>query len=319
MSDGLSVRGNHAYVVGGDHLSVIDISDPQAPVMESYLTDVFGRLSGAFGIFIRGDYAYVSTGYQAGSDRLTVIDISDPSAPRIISSVQDHTNLDGALHVYVSGNYAFVTAPHKNRMSVVDVADPQNPKVVGSVKDDSKLFAADGIWIAGNIAYVVSHHMQGPGIDYLNAIDVSDPRNPRIVGSLSSPYFRGGDQMAVQDNYAYVPGNANNEPTSGHSISVVDVSNKSSMKIVGHISDPEIIGSSCYTVVRGKYLYLTSSDRHRLTIVDVSNPVSPKVAVSIKDEAGLPHPLYVQLAGNYAYVTNDSVFSVIDVRSALKK
>ena len=312
-ADGLDIKDGYAFIVGGNHFTVVDISNPAAPFIARSMTDDQGRLDKAYGIDISGNYAYLAVGYSGESDRLTVVDISHPTQPRIVSSLADHANLDGALHIAVSGGYAYVSTPNSNGVSVVDVSNPAKPAVVGSVHDDIRLYAADGIWVQGRYVFVVSHHMSGPGVDYFSAIDVSDPKNPVLLDSIGESYFRGGDQMYIIGNYAYVPGNSNNEPSSGHSLSIVDVSNPNGLKVVGHVTDSELIGSSCYVVAAGKLAYLTSWDSKRLTVVDVSDPTSPRIIDSVRDEKYLSGPQYVQISGKYAYVTSSGVFTIINI------
>ncbi len=315
-ADGLFVQGKYAYAVGGANFFVIDVSNPSAPTLVATLTDA-ARMTHVYGIYVAGSYAYVATGYGGsqgvGDDRLTVIDISNPKSPSIVGSLQDHTNLYYALHVYVSGNYAYVSAPYNNQLTIVDISNPADPLYAGSVQDNTTLYRADGTWVQGRYAYVISHNFNGPGVDYLNAIDVSNPKKPFIVSSLSSTNFRGGDQMYVSGKYAYVPGNANNEPTSGHTMSVVDISNPSSMSIVGSYTSSTYVGSSCYVFGAGKYVYLTSADNNRLTVVDVSNPTSPQMVGSVQDNSYLAGAVFVQVAGKYAYVTTNGYLDIIDI------
>ncbi len=314
-ADGLFVQGKYAYAVGGNNFFVVDIANPKAPTLVATLTDA-ARMTHVYGIYVAGSYAYVATGYAGsqgvGDDRLTVVDISNPKSPIIVGSVQDHTNLYYALHVYVSGNYAYVSAPYSNQMTIIDISNPFDPVYVGSVQNSTTLYHADGTWVQGRYAYVISHNDSGPGVDYLNAIDVSNPRKPVIVSSISSSNFRGGDQMYVSGKYAYVPGNANNEPTSGHTLSVVDISNPASMQIVGSYTSSTYVGASCYVFGSGKYVYLSSMDNNRLTILDVSNPASPQMVGSIQDNTYLANALFVQMAGKYAYVTSNGYLNVID-------
>jgi hypothetical protein len=95
----VAVSGSYAYVVGGNSLYIINITNPQA------LT-VFGSLNLpdyaiALSIAISGNYAYVAD--ELGG--LRVIDISVPDAP---VEVGEFYTLGKAYGVALSGNYAYV-------------------------------------------------------------------------------------------------------------------------------------------------------------------------------------------------------------------
>lgn len=321
--DGLYIQDNHAYTVGSNSLYITDISRPNDPTLISTLTDPSShRLDDVFGIYVSGKYAYVTSGMgPSASDRLTVIDISNSKSPSIVGSLQDHTNLKSALHIYISGEYAYVSAPGDNRFSIIDISSPTNPQYVGSIKDNTYLYGADGVWVTGKYAYVISHHNygdgSGAGVDYLNAIDVSDPGHPTLVSSLGSTLFRGGDQMYISGQYAYVPSNAvvdflGNPASEGHSLSVVNISDPANMNIVGHVTDLEYIAQSAYVVVAGKYAYLTTFNTSRMTIVDISDPTAPTIVGSVQEGVQLNTALYIQLSGKYAYVASNSGLTVID-------
>ncbi|MHB9053185.1 MAG: LVIVD repeat-containing protein [Thermoleophilia bacterium] len=312
-ADGLYVDGNYAFIASGgsNSLSIIDISNPYAPVITSALTDPYGRLDRAWGVHVSGNFAYVVTGYSGTSDRLTVVDVSNRANPFIVGSLQDFINLDGALHIDVQGQYAYITAPFENRMTVVDISVPQGPRVVGSIRDDIRLYRADGISVNGTHAYVVSHQLDG-GTDrsYLNSIDISDPAHPTIASSLNSLYFRGGDQMAIAGNYLYIPGNLD------HTFSIVDISNPLSMNIVSHITSDAYIGQSCFVDVADKLAFMTSADNSRITVVDISDVTIPQIVGSLRDPINLSSALYVIAAGRFAYVTSPGgTFSVVEVTS----
>ncbi|MHB8859878.1 MAG: LVIVD repeat-containing protein [Thermoleophilia bacterium] len=310
-ADGLSIEGNYAYIASGgsNSLSIIDITDPLTPVMVSSLTDPSGRLDRAWGVHVSGSYAFVVTGFSGTSDRLTVVDISNRANPYIVGSLQDFVNLDGALHIDVQGQYAYITAPFDNRMTIVDISSPQGPHLVGSIKDDVKLYRADGISVSGSHAYVVSHQIDG-GSDksYLNSVDISDPANPMLADSLNSSYFRGGDQMAIVGNYLYVPGNLD------HTFTIVDVSSPLSMSIVSHITSDAYIGQSCFVDVADRLAFMTSANNSRVTVVDISDASLPQIVGSLQDLVNLSSALYVITAGHFAYVTSPGgTFSVIEV------
>lgn len=313
-ADGLDVDGGHAFVVSGfsNDMTVIDIADPASPRVAANLTDPLGRLDRPWGITVSGNRAYIAAGFAGDSDRLTVVDVSDPVHPFLTGSVQDHVRLDGALHVCVQGQYAYITAPQGNRVTIVDISDPARPRVTGSVRDDTLLYAVDGIAVSGNHAFVTSHQLDGgTNRSWVSAIDISDPTRPVIVGALNSRYFRGGDQMYISGRYMFVPGNLD------HTFSVIDISDPAAMRILSHVTDHAFIGQSCFIDSSGHYAFLTSADNDRLTVIDISDVYAPRIVGSLQDSAHLDSALYVIIAGGYAYVTSPTgTLSVIEVGGA---
>lgn len=75
---GITVVGNHAYMVGQFSFWVLDVSNPTSP----FLVSEIDLPDAAHGVDVDGPHAYV-TGYGSG---LQVIDISDPASPRVLGS-----------------------------------------------------------------------------------------------------------------------------------------------------------------------------------------------------------------------------------------
>ena len=60
-----------------------------------------------------------------------MIDISDPTNPSRRGSIDRWTGsleLDGAISVFVQGNYAYVAADADDGLQVIDISDPTNPR-----------------------------------------------------------------------------------------------------------------------------------------------------------------------------------------------
>jgi hypothetical protein len=92
----LALSGNILAAAGADGVTLIDVSDPQTPVVKGrYATEY------AEAVAAEGRYAYVAEGYRG----LTVLDISRPSHPSVASSCPDVF----AVGVAVQGDYALVT------------------------------------------------------------------------------------------------------------------------------------------------------------------------------------------------------------------
>ena len=191
-ANGVAITGDKAYVVDNDSgLQVIDISDPSNPAIIGSV-DTPGY---AYGVAVTGDKAYVA---DSGSG-LQVIDISDPTNPAIIGSVDTSIYVSG---VTIRGNKAYVV--NDGGLQIIDINDPSNPTIIGSVDTPSSAY---GMAVTGDRAYVVTSEYFKYKIDFesgLQVIDISNPSNPAIIGSVNTPGSAYG--VAVAGDKAYVTG-----------------------------------------------------------------------------------------------------------------
>jgi hypothetical protein len=103
------------------------------------------------------------------------------------------------------------------------------------------------------------------GSKSMQVIDVTEPANPKIVGSYrTNGRIRG---IAVRDKYAYIVNDR-------IGMEVVDISNPDSPKHVATCKIRKILPQNICIV--GNYAYLTAGKKG-LIIIDISNPESPEV------------------------------------------
>ena len=158
------VNGTMAYVAnGGAGLTVVDVSNPSAPVIKGS-ADTPGN---AWAVAVSGSLACVAD----VASGLQVIDVSHPMTPRILGSVDTPGN---AMDVAVSGSLAYVTDDDPGAgFQVVDLSNPRSPVILATL---DLLGIANGVAVSGGTAYVAD------GNDNLQVIDVSNPSSPMIIG-----------------------------------------------------------------------------------------------------------------------------------------
>ena len=211
------VAGEGRAVVGhaDGSLRVVDLADPAAP-REVGRLQLAGRRIWA--LALAGDLVWV-----ANDDWLRAVDVSSLSAPREIGAVKPRW---GATDVAVDGRYAYVTGPDSrrdsgfDRLHVVDIRNSARPLVVADVPADGwndGLAAANGIVAQGRLTLFSTPPGQPPqwagevpveedvndklmhggvvllaledsvaGTGSLRAIDVADPRRPRVLADLAA-------------------------------------------------------------------------------------------------------------------------------------
>lgn len=180
--------GDYAYIAdGGCGLRIIDLSDPAFPSV----VDTFDTTDFSTGVAVHEGHVYVADGLG-----LQVIDIGDPENPFFAGAVDVDGGHDPAP-VTIEGDYAYMKG--FNRLYIIDIGMPENPVMVGSIGGLSFDY--------GNIA-ASGHYLYVAGRQYgLQAIDISDPIRPLVVGSIETPFDSArAFQLAVQNNYVYLTG-----------------------------------------------------------------------------------------------------------------
>ena len=229
------VQGNYAYAVGNGALQIINITDKDNPTpagnIEHDGTNVL--LNYPTGAFVQGDYAYViaSDGIGDTDDTgyLQIINITDKDNPTPAGNIKhDRTIdvfLDGAIGIFVQGDYAYAVG---DSLQIINITDKDNPTAVGYMRDRR---LGGHIFVQGNYAYVVSDRNSGS----LQVIDISDPSDPTLVGNIDdhdSPSLNGASGVFVQGDYAYVISDGD-FPNHIGTLQVIELSNtyKSKVKI----------------------------------------------------------------------------------------
>ncbi|MBI2924511.1 MAG: hypothetical protein HYY24_02270 [Verrucomicrobia bacterium] len=262
----VAASGDYVYLADCDGLLVLDVSAAANPTRVSELDT--GGDAGA--IAVSGQYAYVAD-WKAG---LQVIDVANPSAPKRVSG---YGTAGWVRNVAVSGRYAYVAAPGDGDylegfpgegLVVLDVSDPATPQLVG--RYDSTGDATD-VTVAGNYAYLIDlepSFSEGGAGEGLVVIDISDPANPRRVGSYSHivpSQYGGPDTVAVAGHYVYVA-----DCSAG--LLVIDVSDPANPRRAGGYRTS---GCALGVAVAGTYALL-SDWNVGLLVLDISDPTNPQ-------------------------------------------
>ena len=231
VSDGL------AFVAGRDGLSILDVTDPTAPVQVGSLTS----LGWSSDVFISGRPAFV-----VGSGGLRVVDVADPSAPLEVGTLE----VFDANRVFISGDLAFVTGGSLEGLLDVDVSHPATLMRVGSLDiGDSGQHVA----VSGGLAFVAT-------ASGLSIVDVGDPSTPLEVGFLDIEDGIGG--VFVSGDWAYLRGSR---------VTVVDVSDPSNPVGAGYLGP---WGQALDAFVTGDLAFLANAGAG-LLILNVSDPRVP--------------------------------------------
>jgi hypothetical protein len=206
------------------------------------------------GVFSDGlNWAYVAdrdttNGTPAGVDEdgLRVIDIStDPTRPGITGNWTDLA-LGNVSRVFVSGDYAFLSA---DKLYIIDVSVKSTPNYIG----EYPLAAPRGAYAEGRYVYAVN-------ATSFVILDISIPASPILV--YYSPL---GDGQAVTGagGYAYIADGSGG-------LKIYDISTPGNASLQGsYIQDP------AYDIeILGDYAFL-AGDTSGVVMLDVSDPQNP--------------------------------------------
>jgi hypothetical protein len=295
-------------LAAGDFLQM-----PGAPAHAGAISDDgTTELNWAYGIYVAGNYAYVTAFWDDGVE---ILDISDPANPTHVGAISDNatTELAGARGIYVAGDYAYVASSDDSGVEVLDISDPANPTHVGAITDNAttELDGAYGIYVAGSYAYVAA--LIDDGVEIL---DISDPANPTHVGAITdtaTTALDGAHGIYVAGNYAYVASSVDD------GVEILDISDPANPTHVGAISDDATteLAGAFGIYVAGNYAYVAAFGDDGVEILDISDPANPTHVGAITDDATteLDGAFGIYVAGNYAYVASyyDDGVEILDI------
>jgi hypothetical protein len=261
----VDVVGHYAYIGEGPNLTILDVSNPAAPVkLGCTRLDIryIGRISVSEGL------ACIVSWWDGGA--LVVVDVSNPAQPQVRARYPIPRIIDACL----AGRLAVVvTIPD---LRIVDLADPSSPTTIGRLN-----WRGEGVFVAGQKAYLV-------GAIGLSIVDLSDPSSPTL---LCYDLAASGDtSIHVVDGIAY---------SVGYEFHVMDVSNSSSPTLRATYDLAQDVDGYGIHVSNG-LAYIAGWYRG-LQIIDVSNPSSPTL-VGTYDTSGYTQD--VTASGGLTYVAS---------------
>lgn len=284
----VDVQGDYAYVGEGTQLTILDVSNPAAPVVAGK-SPVF--LDVVQDVTVEGNYAYVSLGYEG----IAILNITDPSAPIIVGTLAMPL-YSHAGDTVVAGQYAYVYDNSEGLLMIIDVANPAAPSHTGSIYLGGDI---RGLSVAGGYAYMITP-------DSLIFIDVADPENPFVAHEYELAVVWGwseAEDMVVAGGYAYIL-------TTTNLVRVLDITNPGS-PIEGGIAD--IFQYSLKITVAGEYAYVVDY-WGGLTTVDISDPANPAVTGYLTPRQDLPDGgSGLVVAGDLAFFNDPYGMRIADI------
>ena len=238
-----SNTGNVYAIVGGNGMSVVDVTDPTSPQQVAHLTSVPG-----FDVKVWQNYVYCVTG---GSGTASIVDIIDPTNPQVVGTFPSSHN----LYIDERG-YMYASFPN---VSIYDLnPDPTDPTFLTSVGSEGH-----DVTVRGDLM-IDCHGFAGTFL-----YDVADPSSPVLLSSITDPtitYHHQGD-ISTDGNYLYINDELANHPQAD--ISVWDISDINNPVRVSDIADGNAATHNLYVI--GDYAY-ASYYTAGLKVFDITDP-----------------------------------------------
>lgn len=277
-AQGAKCRGNYAYI--GEHykkaMTILDISNTSTPkVVKSVAVP-----GNAWGVAIKGDYAYVAHGH--GGHGVSVIDIKNPENAKLITSYNiplvNETRSPDCWEVQISGNYLFFANGYDG-VYVFDISHPEELKLLTSYLDVS--YAHD-LAITKDMIVLADYKngcqlISAQGMAGEQYIDIGS--QPEIVRPEYKPYIQDGNMVKLfsegqihscflDDKYIYMA-------CGTEGLEIIDIVDPRNI-----IAKFKTEGIAYDIVVSGNVAYL-SIGKKGLHVIDLSDIHNPKLIKTI--------------------------------------
>ena len=247
--------------VGREHLYLVDVSDPAAPVLLA--TESF---SSVLGVDLDGDVCHVADGLEG----YALVDVSDPTAPAVLGR---HTAV-GGLHAVAAVDELVYAGSMSDGVAVLDVSDPASIVLLGTA-DSGRVKAVapvgDRLYASGS-----SHILQ--------IYSLADPTQPVLLGEHPNWW---GQYVAIAGQFAFVAS------LDAPGFAVIACGNPASPEVIDSRS---VRGYIRWIDVEGDIAMVTGSRYY--VVLDISDPTHP-VHLSQFDTG--PEPNRVIIEGDLAY------------------
>ncbi len=215
-------------------------------------------------VFAVGDFAYLGNGTA-----MTILDISNPASPSLVGT---YTAPSTIRHIYIDGNYAYVsTASDTAELVIVNITTPSSPTVTATVNlvDTND---ALGTFVVGGYAYVGRAVDTTSGTNEFYIINVTTPASPVVQGSIN---LTGAvNNIKVSGNFAFLGTTVDTTE-----LVVVNVTNKTAPSVGGNynavgtadVNDLGIDGTTLYLAT------VTNASGAEVFALNVTSPTAPSL------------------------------------------
>lgn len=213
----------------------------------------------------------------------------------------------GAKNVLVDGNRAYII--DGTTFKVFDVSNPLSPTLLGTVTHGYSDLRVEAHAIHNNIVWCARSSSGGYGeATYVFGVDVSDPANPVLRGSLT---LKASTSLLANVSLIY-SGYLLVHDYSDNLIYIIDISTPSAPTLFSQWSVPNMVNGGPGTMmIDGSLLYLPCGENSTFRIYNLANLASVVQVGSVATGAQ-SYGTAVKI-GSYVYMTTTANLKVIDV------
>ena len=170
------MAGQWLYITTSRGLAVVDVKNPESPVMVGGYNGSF--LNGARKVTIQWQYCFVTD-----AEGLKVFDVSDPAKPQPISGAT--VSLGNANGLYAARTYLYV-ANGSQGLAIIDIKNPGKPRKLSDFTAGGKINDARDVQIGSVSASMYAHIADGK--NGLRIVQMISPENvPGHMGFSPKP------------------------------------------------------------------------------------------------------------------------------------
>ncbi len=257
------IKDTLCYTISRESLAVYSVADPANPYLVGACRD------SGYALFVAGSHAYIGDQYG-----LYVIDVSDPAAPHRVSSLGHDV-----ISIWVRDSL-LCFGTYDSTFRTYSVADPTAPQPLGTLRN---IQPAD-LYMPPTCDTVV--YAQSFAV-----VSVSQPGNPRIIGSASPPGWEYGVAAVPGLNCALVADYFDG-------LAVVDITTPQTPTLDTLVFNA---GLAEDLVVDGNRLYVAGlwSGLH---VIDISDPAAPHSLGNVDIPGTRPSSYAVAARDSFAYI-----------------
>ena len=237
------VSQDTAYLTEGKLLRIIDVEDPEKPVIEEEI-NVNGVIND---LIVEYPHCYMANDFEG----LNVINVGEPIIYRV-GGIETYK----AYGIALKDPYAYI-ADGGNGLVIIDISNPFRSQMVKRLDVEGYCRDVD-IHVVNDRSYALVANGD------MVVVDVTDVQNPRIICDfeLEGEVFR----IETWDQYAYV--------LSSEGLYILDISNVSSPSIM--VADLCYADDIALTQV-GENKYMACSSGSRVFLYNVNDSTSPRL------------------------------------------
>lgn len=247
--------GNTVFNTGGSGVYSVNITTPASAAIISSAS-YQGRLTGASGLAAEGNYAYVAS---SSLGILSIYDISNKSNIVRVNTVTDATRYR-ARDMVASGGYLYMAGA--STFTILNLSNPTAPTLSAYLNNATNFATSRRIRLEGNTAFVLA-------AGRLTAVNITSKTSPVVLGTVTHASFNDPRDLFISGGRAYIA------QYGSDSLTIVNISNPSSMSVLGTYANSTTMDMPRTVVVKGDYAYVGTESSGYGAVLNVSNPASP--------------------------------------------